>query len=116
MFQRLKAVREAAGVTQLQFLARLNAAAESLGKRTYAQSQLSRLENGLQEPTFDDVAVFALVDPERRGKLWLAWGETTDSAQLPKAGPSVIKEPPAEIFDQPPLGTGRKTARGRKPA
>jgi transcriptional regulator with XRE-family HTH domain len=76
---RLRAVREATGLTQLQFLPLLNEAAARLGVRAYAQSTLSRLETGLQEATFDDVAVFASVDPERRGKLWLAWNEQTDS-------------------------------------
>lgn len=72
---RLRAVREATGLTQVQFLARLNRAAEQLGVRPYAQSVLSRLENGLQQATFDDVAVYAAVDPLGRGKLWLGWGE-----------------------------------------
>jgi transcriptional regulator with XRE-family HTH domain len=75
---RLKAVREASGLTQLQFLAKLNGVAERLGSRPYVQSLLSRLENGLQVPSFDDVTVYAMLDPERRGKLWVGWGETED--------------------------------------
>jgi transcriptional regulator with XRE-family HTH domain len=77
--QRLKAVREATGLTQVQFIPRLNQAAEKLGVRPYAQSVLSRLENGGQQATFDDIAVYATVDPLHRGKLWLAWGEADDA-------------------------------------
>lgn len=80
LYARLKLVREATGLTQLQFLPRLNAVAAKLHVREYSQSTLSKLETGTQEPSFDDVAVFAAVDPERRGKLWLAWNEREDSA------------------------------------
>jgi transcriptional regulator with XRE-family HTH domain len=83
---RLRAVREATGLTQLQFLAKLNAAAERLGTRAYVQSLLSRLENGLQVPSFDDIAVYASIDPERRGKLWLAWGEAEDATLKARPG------------------------------
>lgn len=72
---RLKAVREATGLTQLRFLPRLNHVAVALGVREYSQSTLSKLESGAQAASFDDVAVFAAVDPKRRGRLWLAWGE-----------------------------------------
>jgi transcriptional regulator with XRE-family HTH domain len=78
--ERLKAVREATGLTQARFLPRLNQAAERLGVREYSQSTLSRLESGMQTASFDDVAVFAAVDPLQRGKLWLAWGEEVVSA------------------------------------
>lgn len=83
MAQRLRMIREAAGLTQLQFLPKLNAASRAVlgeGEREYSQSTLSKLESGAQEPIFDDVAVFAWVDPLKRGKLWLAWGESRDSA------------------------------------
>lgn len=74
---RLKAVREATGLTQLRFLPKLNQAAAALGVREYSQSTLSKLESGAQSASFDDVAVFAAVDPLQRGKLWLAWNEET---------------------------------------
>lgn len=78
--RRLREVREATGLTQIEFLPRLNAAAKSLNmKRTYAQALLSRFETGTQVPTFADVAAYAVVDPKRRGKTWLAWGERADA-------------------------------------
>lgn len=73
--ERLKAVREATGLTQLRFLPRLNQAAAALGVREYSQSTLSKLESGAQGASFDDVKVFAAVDPLQRGKLWIAWEE-----------------------------------------
>jgi transcriptional regulator with XRE-family HTH domain len=81
--QRLRQIREATGLTQLRFLPHLNAAAVHLGVREYSQSTLSKLESGPQAPSFDDIAVFAAVDPEGRGKLWLAWGETADATLRP---------------------------------
>ena len=96
---RLKQVREATGLTQLQFLPRLNAASRQVlgeGVREYSQSTLSKLETAAQESVFEDVEVYAAVDPQSRGKLWLAWGEDADSSLAePKAGPSVIRKPTA---------------------
>lgn len=85
---RMKRVRTEAGWTQEAFVARLNAAAQQLYGDTakhYRQDTLSKLEkpNG-QTPTFDDVAVWAAVDPLRRGKLWLAWDEARDAATRPE--------------------------------
>lgn len=99
-------IRKDTGLTQELFVTRLNDAARQLygdeGKR-YRQDTLSKIERAHgQAPTFEDVAVWAAVDPKRRGKLWLAWNETIDNTMAqPRQGPSVIKEPPEEIFDQP---------------
>jgi transcriptional regulator with XRE-family HTH domain len=124
---RLKAVRESMGMTQLQFLARLNGAAERLGTRPYVQSLLSRLENGLQVPSFDDLTVYATLDPEHRGRLWLGWGLTEDETlKIPESrrsmrvaerlGPSVIQEPDPKIFDEPPLPRPKPAAKKRRGA
>lgn len=78
LVERLRSIREASGLTQVQFLERLNRATAAAGMRPYVQSVLSRLENGGQQATVDDIAVFAAVDPKGRGKLWLAWGEKDD--------------------------------------
>ena len=80
--ERIRSVREATGLTQLQFLARLNEASRKAlgaGVRDYSQSTLSKLESGAQDAGFEDVAVFATADPLRRGKLWFAWGEKADA-------------------------------------
>lgn len=76
--ERVKAIREALGYTQLTYLPVLNAASAAVlgvGVREYSQSTYSRIESGRQEPTFDDIAVFASLDPEHRGPLWLIWGD-----------------------------------------
>lgn len=84
---RIRAVREATGLTQQAFLYQLNAASARVlgdGVREYSQSTLSKLESGAQEAAFEDITVFAAVDPKRRGKLWLAWGEEVDSFKAPR--------------------------------
>lgn len=76
--QRLIAVREATGLVQVDFVKELNRANRKLfggGARMYTQSTLSKLEIGWQEPSLDDVAVYAAIDPLKRGKLWVGWGE-----------------------------------------
>lgn len=80
--ERLRAVRESTGLTQLVFAAKLDALAQArLGAeaRRYVPATISKLETGAQAADFDDVELFALMDPERRGKLWLAWNERRDA-------------------------------------
>jgi transcriptional regulator with XRE-family HTH domain len=109
---RLKAIREATGLTQLQFLERLNSVAKKLGTRPYVQSLLSRLENGLQVPSFDDITVYATVDPKARGKLWLAWNETEDATLQRYAG---VRDIPVEAMQKvaEPKPAPRKRANDR---
>lgn len=105
---RMKQVRDEARMTQEVFCAELNRASAALfgdeGPR-YRQGVLSKIETGMQAPTFDDIEVWAAVDPRRRGKLWLAWEEDVDSAlEVPRRqGPSIIQEPPPEVFDNQPM-------------
>lgn len=44
------------------------------GHRIHA-SELSKIEQGLRALSTDEVAVLAGLDPLRRGRSWLAWGE-----------------------------------------
>lgn len=103
---RMRQIREDTGLTQELFVGRLNATADALfgaGVKRYRQDTLSKIENR-QSPTFVDVAVWSSLDPKRRGKVWLAWGEDADSALAApprRQGPSVIQEPPPDTFDQP---------------
>ena len=111
---RLRAVREAHEMTQLQFLPLLNREAARRGVREYSQSTLSRLESGRQEATFDDVAVFAALDPQHRGKLWLGWGETTDlTLRQPRHGPSIIQQNEPAVFEVPTIPE-KKPARKKR--
>lgn len=43
------------------------------GRRIHA-SELSRMETGKRLPLLQDVEAIAAVDPEGRGRAWLAWG------------------------------------------
>lgn len=43
------------------------------GRRIHA-SELSRMETGKRLPLIQDVEALAAVDPENRGRAWLAWG------------------------------------------
>lgn len=115
---RLRAIREATQLLQKDFVARLNAAVAELygdGAVMFDAPRVSKLENGRQEATLADIAVYAAVDPLRRGKLWIGWGDSVDSAMVPvpRQGPSVIKQPPEEIFDRP---APRKRKPGEKRA
>lgn len=75
----------------------------------YSPSLVNRLENGIQPPTLQDVAVYAAVDPSHRGKLWLAWGETQDTSM--RAG---VEQLPASSF--PEVETTRSRAAKRRGA
>jgi transcriptional regulator with XRE-family HTH domain len=113
--RRLRAVREATGLTQLQFLPLLNSCAVDLEIKAYSQSTLSKLETGTQAATFDDVAAFAAADPQRRGKLWLAWGESKDATMVQprRHGPSVIQQPRDEHLNHAIGGTKKQAPRKR---
>lgn len=75
---RLRAIREATGLTQEQFRAVLARAGLDI-----SQSQLSRLENGGEVPDLDELAAYAAVDPLQRGRLWLAWGDDLQEGRAP---------------------------------
>lgn len=80
---RCKEVRLATGLKQADFAGLLSRAAKQLhgGAATgYDQPLVSLIENGGRDITLEDVAVYAAVDPMRRGKLWLGWGESRDPA------------------------------------
>lgn len=104
--ERMLAIREERKDRQGDFAARLNQAAESLGVPTrYTQDMVSKMENGGRTIFIEDVAVLALVDPRRRGKLWLGWGEERDSSL---ATARRVAEP-----TPPPVATGFQTKEQR---
>jgi transcriptional regulator with XRE-family HTH domain len=79
--ERLKSVREAMRLEQRAFVERLNAVSRALfgrGGPTFDQGRVSRLETNKQRASLEDIAVYATIDPKRRGKLKLAWNETHD--------------------------------------
>ncbi|NUO62683.1 MAG: helix-turn-helix transcriptional regulator [Gemmatimonadaceae bacterium] len=65
--------------------------------KSFDPSELSKMERGKRGVSLDDVAVIASVDPERRGRYWLAWGAEADA-----------------FVDLNTIGRGRKSRGGRK--
>lgn len=49
------------------------------GRRIHA-SELSRLETGKRNPLLQDIEAIAEVDPEHRGRAWLAWGADAEDS------------------------------------
>lgn len=96
---RLRAIREATGLTQEQFRAVLVRAGLDL-----SQSQLSRLENGLETPSLDELAAYAAVDPLKRGRLWVAWGDDAKEgrAATPSGGRATPRGPVGRAADALP--------------
>lgn len=120
--QRFREVREAAvdrrgeSINQKLFADLLQQQGERMFgadlQHKYVASLVQRLETGSQEPTLQDVAIYATMDRAGRGKLWLGWGEVADSALRNRTqGPSVIKEPPEDIYDQPITPAKKPTRR-----
>lgn len=101
--QRVYAIRLALGdgwkspLPMAEFAALLGGAG---GGTRYDSSVISRIENGERKLTLADVERIAAVDPERRGKLWLGWGELADSTMAepePLGVESLTPEREAEI-------------------
>lgn len=62
------------------------------GAVTYDSAKIARLESGERRASIDDVAVIASVDPEKRGREWLAWGMVVESgADFPAEKPAAKK-------------------------
>ena len=88
---RVFAVRAALGggvrkpLSQDAFAERLS----ELGGRTYYGPDISLIERNKKPLTLDDVAAMAALDPDRRGKYWLAWGGEADETRVPLPTPSL---------------------------
>jgi len=101
---RVRAVREAYGELQPAFAARLNAAARHLGMNwlNYTNFIVSRLETGDRMMFLDDAVVIASVDPEQRGRVWVAWDDEREViAQTPAQ--RMLKEHGQEDLHQVPM-------------
>jgi hypothetical protein len=62
------------------------------GDAFYA-SRISDIENSISKPTIDEIDVIARVDPLKRGREWLGWGDS---------GGNVIADPPPKPITNPP--------------
>lgn len=117
--QRLVEIRERSALTQIEFVARLNERARELYgdlAPRYNQSAISKLENGPNKVLLTDVAVYAGIDPQKRGKLWLAWGSAVDETMEPKEpATETVRVETGEFFAEAPdkSATPAKGRRGR---
>jgi transcriptional regulator with XRE-family HTH domain len=79
--QRVRQIREAMGLTQPEFAARLNAAAAELGlDPDYTQLNVSQRETDRLTLDIEDYLILTRVDPHRRPLVWLALGRDEGGA------------------------------------
>jgi transcriptional regulator with XRE-family HTH domain len=95
---RVKVIRDALGMTQPEFAAKLNAAALELGlEARYTQLNVSQRETDRLALDIEDYVILAHVDPHHRSILWLAFGREVPVkflGMLPK--PERTKEAPGD--------------------
>lgn len=77
---RLKDIRERLGLTLIEMRELLI----EHGLRL-SFSNVNRMELGTEMPTVDELRIFAALDPLKRGRLWLVWGDPPPRA-TPKSG------------------------------
>jgi hypothetical protein len=115
--ERIYLIREALGTRRDPMP--LDKFAELIERATgavYDKSILSRMETGERKVSLDEVAILASVDPLKRGRGWLAWGEDSAGGASPTHdGPApevrqVRTRPEQEISH---LGTPKKGHRRR---
>ena len=86
---KVREIRDLIGMSQWDFVERLNATARSLGlEPKYKYYSVSRIE-AHGSVTFEDAMVYAALDPERRGYEWFATGRA-HGAQ--KAEPALFRK------------------------
>ena len=96
---RMRQIREARAEDQAQFAASLDAAAKSLGLAArYTLFDVSRRETARKKLDPDDFATVAMLDPERRGWTWVAFGKAI-----------TIGKDAYELLAGQRVATGRKT-------
>ena len=110
---RVRSIRELRGEKQPEYATALNAAAKRLKlPKNYSVSTISRLETGRQEITLEDVLIIAAVDPEKRGRDWLAWGDSAVSVAEPRARTTQTASGAAPYYGEP----GGTLSEAHKPA
>lgn len=114
---RIRKVRERRGEKQPEFAAAMNEAAQVLGiADRYDNTKVSKMEIGSRDVTLQDVQVIASIDPEKRGRRWLAWGDTpqTAAADVPRAthGKTGLNQNPKGVVVKPGQA-GKNRGRGK---
>jgi len=100
--ERVAAVREALGVSGEEFAEMLRRQLLAYGiDRKYDKAKVSRMESGRRDLLAEELAVIASVDPEKRGMLWLIFGDAarTDATKH---------------YPKPHRGQGSSQARSRR--
>jgi hypothetical protein len=91
-------------MTVRQFAELLTARAQAMGiERRYDGGAISRIETNQRPLTPTDIAVIASVDPLRRGRLWLGWGEDALEEQCTPSRldpDNVLCAPPADVVTE----------------
>lgn len=74
---RVRAIREARGETQTDFAIALSREAAAIGLPVrYDVVDVSKRETARKTLDAEDFALVALLDPEKRGQLWVMFGQT----------------------------------------
>jgi hypothetical protein len=83
--QRIQSAAVGPGDTNGPFVRLLSAAAERLRvPAKWDNTKLSKIRNGTQDLSLEDVACLEQVDPEHRGWFWIAFGSERPSAATPR--------------------------------
>ena len=67
----------------------------------YDKSVLSRMETGDRKVTLEDVAALSQVDPLKRGRDWLGWGDQDEGGQGATDDPPVHFVSPQQLYTVP---------------
>ncbi len=80
--KRVRAIRDALGITGEGFADRLNDAAEQMGlSRYWTSPKITNTEKDKRDLSFEDAIAIAHLDPKPRGWMWVAWGFSTRSGE-----------------------------------
>lgn len=109
--ERARAIREALGLRQDQFAARMNDVARQIGiEANYDAPKVSRIENDKRDIEANAASIIARLDPEKRGVDWLLHGDdpggigplTGHAPQSPLPMPSLGKKGKRSVNDRRP--------------
>lgn len=81
-----------------ELAARLNA---QEGVDDFDATKLSLVERGERRVTLDEVAALARIDPLRRGRLWVGWGDGKGRDPMYDVPPAVDLTPPLKFQPAP---------------
>lgn len=84
--KRVQEVQESIGDDNNAFADRLNATSRELGlPETWHPVRLSKVRNGTQDLSIEDMTVIARLDPKQRGWTWISFGIAVSKGEDPWA-------------------------------